>query len=425
MHSLPRRRGPPTFAAFSPQITAVTDEGQSCSTVADCFSKIAAGDDIDYEGVSGGIRFDAQGDPREARITLAQFDGADPAVVRTDELNLDELAQQEAQAAAVFTTRVQQFLAALGYYTGPIDGQESEELTIAIALFQADLGVPVTGVWDAATDEAAHAKYGSLTSALGGSVIGIQQLLTDLGFYSGPIDGVYSQETVDAVKAFQEALGVPQTGVIDAATLVAAFQAGIVVGTPTTTVPPTTTTPPTTAAPAPDTTSAPPPETTAAPAPETTLAPPTTLEPIAPPEPTEPTILEQLRADPRFSEFVKILETAGYTSDADVLGPITVFAPTNDALAAVDPATLDSLLNDPVLLEWVLAYHFVRGDVSLEALAGVTEIQSALGETIAVSVDANGIVLLDGVATIPPRIEARNGGIIPIAGVLVPETRPS
>ena len=79
------------------------------------------------------------------------------------------------------------------------------------------------------------------------SVAQLQQALTDLGFYSGPIDGRYSAATIEAVRAFQRDLGVPETGVIDVATLQAIYARGIssgVASVPTTTAPPATTAPP-------------------------------------------------------------------------------------------------------------------------------------------------------------------------------------
>ena len=104
-------------------------------------------------------------------------------------------------------------------------------------------------------------------------------------------------------------------------------------------------------------------------------------------------------------------------------GTITVFAPTNDALAAVDPSVLDQLRSDPELLQWYLSYTVVQGDIPLESLATMTAIQSLLGEFIPITV-VDGVVQVDGVATIPPRIDALNGGIIPVAGVLIPEATP-
>jgi peptidoglycan hydrolase-like protein with peptidoglycan-binding domain len=41
----------------------------------------------------------------------------------------------------------------------------------------------------------------------------LQQVMTELGYYSGPIDGVYSEETAAGVEEMQTALGVPADGI--------------------------------------------------------------------------------------------------------------------------------------------------------------------------------------------------------------------
>lgn len=49
-------------------------------------------------------------------------------------------------------------------------------------------------------------------------VIELQQVMTRLGYYDGPIDGVYGQGTVDGVKAMQTDLGVTADGIYGAET---------------------------------------------------------------------------------------------------------------------------------------------------------------------------------------------------------------
>ncbi len=384
---------------FSPMIATVTDGGRSCSTVADCLEKLGAGEDVDYEGVSGGVRFDEAGDPAEVRLTTATFAAGEMSEVGSSDLNLDDLRQQEAMASAIMISRLQQLLAVLGYYTGPIDGQWSDQLTASVAAFQSDLGVPVTGVWDAETDAAARAKYGDITGALTDSVIGIQLLLTELGFYNGPIDGVYSQQTIDAIRALQRELGVPETGILDAATLQAAYEQGIVAGTPPSTVPPASTVPP------------------------TTIPTPTTSIPVVPPDPTAPTVLETLKADPRFSTLVELLTAAGFTEDTSVLGPITLFAPTNDAFDAVDPAVLDALKQDPEALTQALSFHLVDAGITLSFLGTLSSVPTMYGEALTVTKEGD-VVKVNGVSTIAPELRASNGIVIPIDGVLIPTQQP-
>src|SRR5690606_10328675 len=57
---------------------------------------------------------------------------------------------------------------------------------------------------------------------------------------------------------------------------------------------------------------------------------------------------------------------------------LTVFAPTDCAFAALDPATLDAALADPSgLLTQVLGFHVIAGEqLSAADLAGVTELET-------------------------------------------------
>jgi uncharacterized surface protein with fasciclin (FAS1) repeats len=240
-------------------------------------------------------------------------------------------------------------------------------------------------------------------------VAGVQQLLADLGFYTGPIDGTYSAATVEAVRALQRELGVPETGLIDAATLRAAYERGLATGTPTTEAP--TTEPPTTEAP---TTEAP---TTEAPttAPATTLAPTTTV----PADTGTATMLDVLRSDDRFTTLVELIDGAGFTADLSPFGRISVLAPTNDAFAALDAATLEELRGDSALLAVVLSYHMLDAEWTLADLATVPSVATVHGASIAVAVDGD-LVRFDGSAAIPPEMPAGNGSVIPIDGVLMP-----
>lgn len=59
------------------------------------------------------------------------------------------------------------------------------------------------------------------TTAANPAVAQLQLVMSSLGYYSGPIDGVYEAETAAAVKAMQQALGVTADGIFGAETYVA------------------------------------------------------------------------------------------------------------------------------------------------------------------------------------------------------------
>ena len=96
----------------------------------------------------------AQNDEFTAAVAAFQTDaGLEP----TGELDAatiaaiqDTLAEQGLLLGAS-VAEVQQVLTDLGYYTGPIDGRFTQDLSDAIAAFQTDLGLEPTGILDAAT----------------------------------------------------------------------------------------------------------------------------------------------------------------------------------------------------------------------------------------------------------------------------------
>ena len=59
---------------------------------------------------------------------------------------------------------------------------------------------------------------GLRTGARGPEVVRLQERLTGLGFWLGPVDGVFATATAHAVVAFQKLAGLPRNGIVDAAT---------------------------------------------------------------------------------------------------------------------------------------------------------------------------------------------------------------
>lgn len=64
-------------------------------------------------------------------------------------------------------------------------------------------------------------------------------------------------------------------------------------------------------------------------------------------------------------------------------GEFTVFAPTDDAFAKIDPATLETLKTDSDMLTSILTYHVVPGQASPAQVAG--DHQTVQGETVTVT----------------------------------------
>jgi peptidoglycan hydrolase-like protein with peptidoglycan-binding domain len=141
----------------------------------------------------------------------------------------DEQLQQAVAAVVDYTSAVQASLKIAGYYSGEIDGIYGPSTVAAVEDLQSDKGLPKTGYVDAATAvalEDAVASVGSASAAQESAhTAAVQSTLKLAGYWTGPVDGEWTPELTDALKAFQTALEVPATGVVDAATLQALEQA--------------------------------------------------------------------------------------------------------------------------------------------------------------------------------------------------------
>lgn len=135
-----------------------------------------------------------------------------------------QLAAHEAFVA--YTTALQQSLADAGYDTGTVDGIYGPQTVAAVEALQAAHGLPVTGTVDKATDAALRAdleaKGGAAAAAAVASTAALQQTLHLFGYWDGPVDGTWTDALTQALVALQTDLGVPPTGVLDAATIAAA-----------------------------------------------------------------------------------------------------------------------------------------------------------------------------------------------------------
>ena len=118
------------------------------------------------------------------------------------------------------------------------------------------------------------------------------------------------------------------------------------------------------------------------------------------------------------STLADAVEIAGLVKTLNTGGPFTVFAPTNDAFAALPADLLADLLADPAALTEVLLYHVAAGELLAADVLGMTEIEMLNGQTVSVST-TNGPMVNDSniVAT---DVLGRNGVVHVIDAVLVP-----
>jgi uncharacterized surface protein with fasciclin (FAS1) repeats len=132
------------------------------------------------------------------------------------------------------------------------------------------------------------------------------------------------------------------------------------------------------------------------------------------------TIVEIAAGNPAFSTLVKAVQAAGLAETLSGKGPFTVFAPTNEAFAALPQGTLEKLLQpeNRDMLRKVLTYHVVSGDLMAKDLRSGS-VATVEGSPVAVQVQ-NGSVKVNNANVVKADIDAKNGVIHVIDTVLLP-----
>jgi len=147
----------------------------------------------------------------------------------------------------------------------------------------------------------------------------------------------------------------------------------------------------------------------------------------------EKTIVALAQSNPQASTLVTAVTAAGLAETLSGAGPFTVFAPSNDAFAKVNKATLDGLLKPESKdkLASLLKYHVVAGNVKSGDLAkmiadgnGTASVKTLNGGTLKARLDGDKIVLTDakgGKSTVTAAdMLASNGTIHLVDTVVMP-----
>jgi uncharacterized surface protein with fasciclin (FAS1) repeats len=132
-----------------------------------------------------------------------------------------------------------------------------------------------------------------------------------------------------------------------------------------------------------------------------------------------PSLAEFLVNDGRFNTLLAAIGAAGLTDALNTDGPLTVFAPTDDAFAALPLGALDFVLANPDVLAGILTAHAVPGAFYLRDLATSPTLESVGGEMLAVAL-ADGVLTVNGVTISSVDKLASNGVVHILDGIILP-----
>lgn len=125
-----------------------------------------------------------------------------------------------------------------------------------------------------------------------------------------------------------------------------------------------------------------------------------------------------------FKTLITALNATNLTDTLNGEGTFTVFAPTDEAFAALPNGTIDSLLKNPSKLKMILLYHVAGQRLMAKDVVNMTSINTLEGQKLPVNVTKQGVYVGNALIT-KTDINASNGVIHAINKVLIPPGMPS
>ncbi|MFN3886718.1 MAG: fasciclin domain-containing protein [Aquabacterium sp.] len=134
------------------------------------------------------------------------------------------------------------------------------------------------------------------------------------------------------------------------------------------------------------------------------------------------TIVDAAVATPELSTLVNLVQAANLVGPLSGKGPLTVFAPTNDAFAKVPAPLLGLIGSDVNLLTSVLTYHVTAGAVDPRRSLLPSQVGTLQGQSVFLVYDTNGASVNQSVAACKG-VKTTNGTVWIIDSVLLPQFR--
>lgn len=129
-------------------------------------------------------------------------------------------------------------------------------------------------------------------------------------------------------------------------------------------------------------------------------------------------IVELAQSSGSFTTLLAAAEAAGLV-EALSTAEVTLFAPTDEAFAALPEGTVEALLQDPEQLSAILQYHVVAGTVTAAEVISLPSATTLQGSDVTISTDGAGVMINDA-TVLQADVMASNGVIHVIDSVLLP-----
>lgn len=137
----------------------------------------------------------------------------------------------------------------------------------------------------------------------------------------------------------------------------------------------------------------------------------------------QPNLVEKLERTGNHTTLLTALELTGLKETVETAEALTLFAPTDNAFAALPEGALEDLVNDTDTLTQILLYHVVGGKQSTAQMLQETIVTTLQGNPVLVTYD-NWQPTVNGNTIHPANLRASNGYIQSIDQILLPPEEP-
>jgi uncharacterized surface protein with fasciclin (FAS1) repeats len=138
-------------------------------------------------------------------------------------------------------------------------------------------------------------------------------------------------------------------------------------------------------------------------------------------QPRPATVLDLAAQQKNLTTFVTAVRTAGLDDTLRGAGPITIYAPTDDAFARMPPAERDSLMSDPARLKALLLGHVVNDMVLIhqgDSTITSGSVTTAAGRELSFGGDSDH-PMVGGAHVVQADLRAGNGAITTVDKVML------
>ncbi|MFO7322180.1 MAG: fasciclin domain-containing protein [Chloroflexota bacterium] len=130
-------------------------------------------------------------------------------------------------------------------------------------------------------------------------------------------------------------------------------------------------------------------------------------------------LLDILIEDGRFNTFVSAIQASNLTDTFNQLGPLTVFAPTDDAFAGLPEGAVDTIMADIQGLTALVTYHIVPERLPAERMMARERLKTMQGDDLKVR-RIEGVAYVNDAQITATDLEADNGLIHVVDAVILP-----